>query len=777
MATEPAQSLSPSRTGGSSESLIGRGWVQGVALVLIFGFLVMGILAYRTYTASMPMPDKVVTESGETLFTGAQITRGQEIFQARGLMEYGSVLGHGAYLGADYTAEYLRMATDDVAAQMKAQAVADPRNQVVSEFRTNRYDQATHTLVFTDQQAKAFGNIERHYADYFGANSTKYGLLPKLITDKSDIHDLTAFFAWTAWAAAAERPGHNYSYTNNWPAEQRVDNGPTAQLIVWSALSLIALLGGTGIMFAVYGRWSQKIGWHGADTPTLSFRQPGEVTLTPAQRATVWFFAIVSVLFLAQTLVGAAAEHYRADLSTFFGLDLARVLPYNLARTWHVQLSLFWTAAAFLAGGIFLTPFIARREPRRQHWLAYGLLGAVAVVVFGSLISEALSIYGVIPAGTLLSEQWEYLDLPRLWQILLIVGMFLWIAIIWRGMRARLKDAPKTSMPWLFFFAGLAIPAFYAVGLLASSDTHFSVADFWRFWVVHLWVEDFLELFTTVLVAYIFVLLGVVRERIALGIIFLDVILYSAGGVIGTMHHLYFSGTPVEHMALGAFFSAAEVIPLTFLTVEAWAFLQLGSRQQSGDAKPFPHRWAVMFLVAVGFWNFLGAGIFGFLINLPIVSYYQIGTALTANHAHGAMMGVYGMLAVGLAMFAFRYVIPADKWPEKAARLSFWCLNIGLAWMVFATLLPLGVLQLYHSVNEGYFEARSLGYITQPGNALLEWLRLPGDLIFIVGGVLPFIWIAWKAVRHFRAGVSTDELPEHPLYTEVDPAPVTSARE
>jgi nitric oxide reductase subunit B len=321
-------------------------------------------------------------------------------------------------------------------------------------------------------------------------------------------------------------------------------------------------------------------------------------------------------------------------------------------------------------------------------------------------------------------------------------------------------------MPWLFFFAGLAIPVFYAIGLLAGSGSHYTVADFWRFWVVHLWVEDFLELFTTVMVAYVFVLLGVVRERIALGVIFLDVILYSAGGVIGTMHHLYFSGTPVEHMALGAFFSAAEVIPLTFLTVEAWAFLQLGSRQQSGDAKPFPHRWAVMFLVAVGFWNFVGAGIFGFLINLPVVSYYQIGTALTANHAHAAMFGVYGMLAVGLAMFAFRYVIPAEKWPERLARISFWGMNIGLAWMVFATLLPLGLLQLYHSVNEGYYEARSLGYITRPGNSLIEWLRLPGDLILIIGGVLPFIWIAWTALRNFRSGTVADELPEHPLYTE-----------
>ena len=325
------------------------------------------------------------------------------------------------------------------------------------------------------------------------------------------------------------------------------------------------------------------------------------------------------------------------------------------------------------------------------------------IVVVGSLAGEAISIFGAdwAKGSILFDQQWEYLDLPRFWQALLAVGLFLWIAIIYRGIRSRLKTEHKLNMPWLFFYAGLAIPAFYAVGMLASTESHLTVAEFWRFWVVHLWVEDFLELFTTVMVAYIFVMLGVVRRRIAIQIIFLDVILYSAGGVIGTMHHLYFSGTPVEHMALGAFFSALEVIPLTFLTVEAWTFLQLGSRQQTRSSAPFPHRWAVMFLVAVGFWNFVGAGVFGFLINLPIVSYFQIGTALTANHAHGAMMGVYGMLAVGLALFALRYIIPASKWPDKLAKISFWSLNIGLAWMMFVTLLPLGILQLWHSVNDG----------------------------------------------------------------------------
>lgn len=763
----------------TKESPIGKGWVQGVALVMIVGFFVMGILAYRTYAASMPMPDKVVNESGEVLFTGENITHGQELFQARGLMQYGSVHGHGAYLGPDYTADYLRRAADDVTAQFERAGVPQVHDRVVQEFRTNRFDEATKTLTYTDAQTAAFDHLRQHYTDHFGADAKENGLSPDLITDPAEINDLTAFFSWSAWASAAERPGHNYTYTNNWPAEPRVDNGPTADLIVWSALSLVALLGGSGILFAIYGRWSQKVGWHAEDSPGISYKQPGEVTLTRSQRATVWFFAIVSALFLVQALLGSLAEHYRADLSSFFGIDLAQWLPYNLARTWHVQLALLWPAAAFLAAGIFLAPFITRREPKRQHWLAYGLLGALVVVVVGSLASEALSIFGAIPEGSLFSQQWEYLDLPRIWQILLIVGLFLWIAIVFRGLRSSLKTSSKTSMPWLFFFSGLAIPAFYAVGLLAGSSTHFTIAEFWRFWVVHLWVEDFLELFTTVMVAYIFVLLGVVRQRIALGIIFLDIILYSAGGVIGTMHHLYFSGTPVEHMALGAFFSAAEVIPLTFLTVEAWTFLQLGSRQQTGDTKPFPHRWAVMFLVAVGFWNFLGAGVFGFLINLPIVSYYQIGTALTANHAHGAMMGVYGMLAVGIAMFAYRYIIPANKWPEKLARLSFWSLNIGLAWMMFATLLPLGVLQLYHSVNDGYFEARSLGYITQPGNVLLEWMRMPGDILFICGGILPFMWISWLAIKSFWQGRNSDfieELPENPLYTEL-PAGVAASKD
>ncbi len=759
---------------GRIPTMASRGWWQGVALVMVFGFLVMGLLAYRTYTDSMPIPQEVVTEDGTVVYTADDITTGQQIFLRRGLQEYGSILGHGGYLGPDYTADYLHRSATIAEDALRAGGSADPHADLVDVMRTNRYDEGTRTLTFTGEQADAFAEMKAYYAGFFGADSSKNGLIPNAITDPADIHALTAFISWTAWAAAAERPGHNYSYTNNWPPERLVDNGPTADLVVWSALSLTALLVGAGILFAVYGRWSQRIGWHAVETPSLVFKQPGEVQITPAQRATAWFFFVVALLFVVQTLLGGAVEHYRADLSSFFGFDLAQILPYNLARTWHLQLSLFWVVAGLLAAGIFLAPFISGREPKKQGLLAYILLGAVALVLVGALTGTALSIFGVewAKGSPLFDQQWEYLDLPRVWQALLTVGLLLWLFIVFRTIRARLRTEHPSNMPWMFFYAGIAIPAFYAVGMLAGTETQVTVADFWRFWVVHLWVEDFLELFTTVMVAYIFVMLGVVRRQIALGIIFLDIILYSAGGVIGTMHHLYFSGTPVEHTALGAFFSAMEVIPLTFLTIEAWTFLQLGSRQESRSSGPFPHRWAVMFLVAVGFWNFVGAGVFGFLINLPIVSYYQIGTALTANHGHAAMMGVYGMMAVGLALFALRYIIPKEKWSDRLAGLTFWALNIGLAWMVFATLLPLGVIQLWHSVSDGYFQARSLAFITTPGNALLEWLRMPGDLIIIIGGTLPFLWITWLGIRH-RIPSTTLEVPIEALFVEEEQATAT----
>ena len=747
--------------------LISKGWIQAVALVMLFGFFIMGLLAYRTYTDEPPIPAQVVDANGKVLFTGQDITAGQEIFLKNGLMEYGSIFGHGAYLGPDFTADYLHRAAEMAVDYYGGTSSDAARQRTIDDFKTNRYDRATGVLIYSAAQTDAFQKLTAYYAGFFGTPTTKFGLRPNAITDPEKIRQLTAFFSWSAWAASALRPNKDYSYTNNWPPESLVGNHATAETILWSVLSLVALLGGIGLLLAAFGRWN-FLGWHGREEQRILFRPPDEVMLTPAQRSCAWFFFVMALLFFLQTLLGGATQHYRAELSDFFGFDLGRVLPFNIARTWHLQLAIFWVATSFLAAGIFLVPMITGREPRGQSWLSYSLLGALAVVVFGSLAGEYAGISGWIQNGWSWfgNQGFEYLDLGRFWQILLTIGLFFWVVILLRGLRGRLQMEHMGNMPWLFFFSSLAIPAFYAVGLLARTDSNFTTTDFWRFWVVHLWVEDFLELFTTVMVAYIFVLLGVVHQRVALRLIYLDVVLYSAGGVIGTMHHLYFSGEPAMHMALGAFFSAAEVIPLTFLTVEAWSFLQLGAQQGSQARTPFPHFWAVMFLASVGFWNFLGAGIFGFLVNLPIVSYYEIGTALTANHAHAAMMGVYGMLAVGLALFCLRYMIPEKLWSDRAAKISFWSLNLGLAWMVFASLFPLGLLQLYHSVSVSYFDARSLNFLSNHTNAMLEWLRLPGDALFIVGGTLPILYLCWLGVSRMKIQTPREE-PDGMLFTEI----------
>ena len=655
---------------------------------------------------------------------------------------------------------------------------AEAEANVQRDLKQNTYDPNTQTLTFTAAQAAAFDEMARFYRQWFGERSQQKALARPYLPAERDSRQLTAYFAWAAWVASAKRPDAAYSYTNNWPAEPLAGNTLTADALLWSVLSLVALLGGAGLVLFVFGRWD-ILGWerYDANEPglRLRFRAPDTVKLTPSQRATPWYFLVVGSLFLLQGLLGGANAHYHVEPEGFYGLNLAQWFPYHLTRTWHLQLALFFVATSFLAMGIFLAPMIAGREPKHQDKLALTLFGALVVVVFGSLIGEALSYSDVItrsgPWFWIGAQGWEYVDLGRLWQLLLIVGMVLWVVILIRGLWTFLKGEHRGNMPWLFLYSALSIPLFYSAGLVFWKNVNFAVMDFWRFWVVHLWVEDFLELFTTIMVAYIFVLLGVVRPRAATTVIYLDIILYSIGGVVGTMHHLYFSGAPAQHMALGAFFSAMEVVPLLLLTYEAWRFMGLGGSKRgettmSTTPRDFPHKWAVMFLIAVGFWNFLGAGVFGFLINLPIVSYYEIGTAFTANHGHGAMMGVYGMLAIGFLMFVARYFIPHDKGSERAMKWSFWSLNIGLAWMMFVNLAPLGVLQLRDSITNGYWHARQIEFFQSPTVQVIEWLRLPGDVLFIVGGIFPIVYLGIRMLKNrnrpgeVEIGQQTERLTE-----------------
>ncbi|MGC8762702.1 MAG: cbb3-type cytochrome c oxidase subunit I [Acidobacteriota bacterium] len=470
---------------------------------------------------------------------------------------------------------------------------------------------------------------------------------------------------------------------------------------------------------------------------------PSPGALTPSQRATALFFLVVGLLFLLQVLLGGALAHYRVEPQGFYGFHLADLLPYNLARTWHLQLAVFWIATAWVGGGLFLAPLVGGKEPRGQRAGVLALLGALAVVVFGSLFGEHLGIHGH------LGKLWfwfghqgsEYIDLGRFWQVLLAAGLVFWLFLMFRAIKPAFATATR-EFAGLFLFAATAVVLFYLPAFLWGARTNFAVIDNWRFWIIHLWVEGFFELFATVLVAMMFVQMGLVSVKTATRVVYLDAILYLAGGIAGTAHHWYFTGQEAMAMAIGACFSALEVVPLTLLTLDAWDFIKLQQAPCDACGEPLAQKqkWAVYCLMAVGFWNFLGAGVFGFLINLPIVSYFEMGTTLTPNHGHAAMFGVFGMLALAVLLFVLRSLSTDETWgrAERFFRTGFWGLNAGLFLMIVLNLFPAGVLQLYDVVKNGYAHARSLEFTMTGLYHTTEWIRLLGDGTLLAAGAVPF---------------------------------------
>lgn len=736
----------------SSQDQLSPWWRRSALAVMVIGFSILILLTIKVHYDAPPIPDLVVDSRGAAVFSKSDIQSGQEVFLKYGLMDNGSIWGHGGYLGPDFSASYLHNLAVHLAETFaeqrhgkKLRDLADEDRVAVealvrSELKQNRFDPATGTLTFTDGEVESYRRRIDLWVDYFSDPAGNGGLPAHMLTHGDEINRLTAFFAWTAWASVTNRPGESSSYTNNFPYDPLAGNLPTGASVLWSAMSLIALLGGTALVLLAFGKFDY-LGWKSSDVHIVPRLLPGEPT--PSQRAVMKFFVIVALLFLTQTLVGGATAHYRAEPGSFYGLDLSSFWPSNVLRTWHLQLAIFWIATAYVAGALLLAAELGGREPKHQTTFIHLLFGALVVVVAGSLLGEWAGTFQWLPESWFWfgHQGWEYLELGRAWQIGLAVALVFWFWLLVRDTLPAMKDPELREITGFFLIAALAIPVFYLPAMFFDGTTHFSIVDTWRFWIIHLWVEGFFEFFVTVLVAVILSGLGVVTRITATRVIYLDAILYFGGGLIGTGHHWYFNGHTEANMALSAIFSAMEVIPLTLLTLDAWDFIKVTRTQRdlSGNLIPVPHKWTFYFIMAVGAWNFVGAGIFGFLINLPIVSYFEVGTLLTVNHGHAAMMGVFGMLAIALMVFSVRHVSTEPQWNrlEMYFKVSFWGLNVGLLMMVVFSLFPGGVLQLVDVLENGYWHARSLNYTAQETARLIEWLRTPGDLVFIFVGVIP----------------------------------------
>jgi nitric oxide reductase subunit B len=704
------------------------------------------------------------------LFRAADIRGGQAVYQKYGLMDWGSVLGHGTYLGPDFTAEVLHRRVEllrDTLARARGAsgfAASDAEGQaaVAAEakrlIKHNRHDASTGTLTVGVEEAEAFERIASEVAVRFTRGESERALPAGVVSEShlgsergfvaggDQCRQLAAFFWWTSWLAGVERPEDSGTYTNNWPYDPDAGNQPSAGATVWSGVSVAVLLLVLPVVILAWhrGRFVMEDAYAPGRFPTTD---PTWLPVHPSQRKAIKFFVVSGALFLLQTLLGGYLAHSYVEGDRFYGIDLGAVLPFVVAKTWHLQLAIFWIAAAWLGLGIYVAPLIGGREPKRQGLLVDVLFGAVVFVALGSLAGEYLGVTGRLGSWWWLlgHSGWEILEMGRVWQVLLAVGFALWIVIVVRALRDAFRaDRLEGGLVKLFAVAAVAIPVMFGAAFMINPGTHLTMADYWRWWVIHLWVEGMFEVFAVVALGLLMASMGLVTRSSAARALKFQLLILLGSGIIGIGHHYYWIGASELWIALGSVFSALEVVPLTLLAVEAydqWRVMREGGRG-------FAYKHVSMFLMAVAFWNLFGAGVLGFLINLPIVNYYEHGSILTANHGHGGLMGVFGMLAIALALYCVRNVARPESWAPRLFTLSFWGLNLGLFGMIAITLTPVGVLQLVTAIESGFWSARSLAFYRTDAVQTLFWLRLIPDAVFIGLGVVPLLL---GLVRGFRA--------------------------
>jgi nitric oxide reductase subunit B len=727
-------------------------------VVLIITFTILGLCGREVYNQAPPIPTQVQSADGKVLFTRDDIYAGQSAWQSVGGMDLGTIWGHGAYQAPDWSADWLHreltawldLAAQDAYHQPYAQLPADQqatlRAQLQTEYRGDRLG-SDGALTVSARRAQAMAQTQDYYMRLFGddpelqSSRVTYAMKVDTLPDTTRRTLLTHFFFWTAWAAATDRPGSVATYTNNWPHEPLIGNQPTAENVVWSIVSVALLLAGVGLL--VLG-WSFLRRRDQAE-PVAPDRDPlTTFVLTPSQRALGKYLFIVVVLFLVQVFVGGLTAHYTVNEPNFYGIDMSALIPYSLARTWHLQSALFWIATGFLAAGLFLAPIInGGKDPKFQKLGVDVLFWALIVVVAGAFGGTYLAIAQKMPPGLNFwfgHQGYEYVELGRVWQIGKFTGLVLWLILMLRGVVPALMNKGGDKHLLVLLTASMAaIGLLYAPGFFYGEHTNLSVMEYWRWWIVHLWVEGFFEVFATTALAFIFCSLGLVSKPMATVASLISAVLFLLGGVPGTMHHLYFAGTTTPIMAVGASFSALEVVPLILLGHEAWEHWHMRSRAPWMDAL----KWPLLCFVFVAFWNMLGAGVFGFLVNPPISLYYIQGLNTTLVHAHSALFGVYGFLALGFTLMVLRYIRPQMEFSPALMKTAFWCLNGGLVLMIASTMLPIGIMQFHASVAEGLWYARSDVFLQQHAVVTLHWLRTVGDVIFIIGALS----MAWQVVR------------------------------
>lgn len=737
-----------------------KNWWQPLLFILIISVAGVGMIGYQTYFDAPPMTG-FQSPSGETIVNEQDIIRGQEVFHKYALMEYGSFFGDGAQRGPDFTAEALHMATTYMIEyrmedfkEEKGREADDMESKIIidnikSEWKENRYNESTNLVSLSAAQLFAFEKLQDYYVDVFISNNPEGSFPPKnYITNVQEVKDLATFFFWGAWVCVTERPGSNFSYTHNWPFDPLAGNTPTSPVILWSVIGLLGFVLACGIVLYFIGQYNQLPNkfFKPSQKDLLTTEKVNRYKPSATQKATYKFFAVAIVLFFVQVVSGIITINEFVNFLGVFGIDPTGAFPITISRSWHLMLALYWISTCWIASSIFILPILSKVEIKGQLLLINTLFVMLFILVAGSLTGMVLGPKGYFGDWWyLLGHQgWEYVDFGRIYQGLLMAIFMLWGIIVYRGVKPALIKGKPWNLPNWIMYSVIGIPLLFISGFVATPETNFVIADFWRWMVIHMWVEAFFEVFITVIVSYLMVLMGLVSRQAAIRVVFFATLLFLGTGLLGISHNFYWNAKPVATMALGSVFSTLQFVPLILLTVEAWRFKNMPRLAVNGIEKKelpnfgFPE--VFMFLIAVNFWNFFGAGVLGIIINLPIMNYFEHGSYLTVNHAHAALMGVYGNISLAAMVFAGRMIIKPERWHAGLMSFAFWSINGGLMLMVILDLFPAGIIQFKSIVDNGLWFARSEAFIGSGVFKSLTWLRGIGASVFFFGGVIPLTY-------------------------------------
>lgn len=732
-------------------------WILlGVAIIT---FALLGWTTLLTYKSAPPFPDQFSAADGTPLFSAADVVAGKAGFQKADLMDYGSLYGMGSYFGEDYTAANLvslaTMTEANIAQAEDGKALADltvgERASVKATMQAELQgiDLTRKTVILPAPVASAIAALRSEIATSLLRQDFAKGWTKAHSLDENSAVQTADFLIYSSITTVARRPGTTWSWTQNWPFEPLVGNTPTNTTFMWTWISFCFTFFAFGAVLFIYEFYLNTADNAPMD-PVLAKFAP----LTVSQRRTGKYFFVVALLLLVQILAGSIMAHYYTDRTSFYGIPVDRFLPFNFVRDVHIQSAIVWIGLSWIGAALFLAPAIGGREARGQGFLVDVLFWVTLLVVGGALLGNYLGIMGYVKTGWFWfgNQGLSYIELGRAWQIGFFAGLAIWSILVLRALwPSRAKLAVATRQFWtgrirmehLLWASTVNIAVLYAFGMipLTGIEKSFTISDFWRWWVVHLWVEQSFEFFAAAISAYLLMATGLVSRQLAERSVYFELILIFLGGVLGTGHHLYWAGGPSLWQPVGSMFSFIEVLPLALMILEA-----IQQRRLIKAHAEFKYGLAYIYVIGAAFWNFVGAGVFGGgTLNAPLVNYYEHGTFLTLNHAHTALFGAFGLLGIGLIYFCLRYIAADEyKFGEKTGLWAFWLYNGGMVLWIVLNFFPIGWPQLDAVYEHGYAYARSQAFYNT--TTIWQWLRMPGDIVFAIGALL----MAWDFIIKLR---------------------------